>query len=66
MGRWTFIEISDQANIANGERYKLMIINFFNIFNILNNLVVDDMWFLQDGTPSDTAKATMVVLLHEG
>ncbi|GFV09413.1 transposase [Trichonephila clavipes] len=57
----SFFKNDEGHNVTvNGDRYRAMITNFF--IPELNNHVVSDLWFLQDGATCHTARATIDLL----
>ncbi|GFS93229.1 DUF4817 domain-containing protein [Trichonephila clavipes] len=56
-----FFKNDEGHNVTvNGDRYRAMITNFFN--PELNNHVVQELWFQQDGATCHTARATIDLL----
>ncbi|CAK9827661.1 hypothetical protein ANTRET_LOCUS5336 [Anthophora retusa] len=62
IGPFFFENAADQTITVNNARYCDMIIQFF--VSKLQDMVVDDMWFQQDGATCHTARET-IQLLHE-
>ncbi|GFW72140.1 hypothetical protein TNCV_4790271 [Trichonephila clavipes] len=56
IARWT----SNPKVVANGDRYRAMITNFF--IPEKNNHDVQELWFQQDGATCHTARATIDLL----
>ncbi|GFV07703.1 putative transposable element [Trichonephila clavipes] len=60
IGPYFFINDEDHNVTVNGDRYRVMITNFF--IPELNNHDVQELWFQQDGATCHTARATIDLL----
>ena len=60
IGPYFFVYENDRHVTVNGERYRAMLEDY--LWPELDELVINDMWFQQDGATSHTARVTIDLL----
>ena len=60
IGPYFFVDENDRHITVNGERYRAMLEDY--LWPKLDKLDINDMWFLQDGATSHTARVTIDLL----